>query len=48
VWALRVAARIIPFGGTAVRWHPGCRAAGGLDAVDDIAVILENATQPRP
>ena len=23
-------------------------AAGELDTVDDIAVILENATQPRP
>jgi hypothetical protein len=40
-------ARITPFGGTRpLRWRPGCRAAGGLDAVDDIVAIVKNAASP--
>jgi hypothetical protein len=29
-----------------LRWRPGCRAAGRLDAVDDIAAIMQNAVSP--
>jgi len=47
VWALGVAVRITLFGGTGrFGWRLGCRAAGGLDAVDDIAAIVENAASP--
>jgi hypothetical protein len=46
-WALHVAHGSTPFGGTRpLRWRPGCRAAGGLDAVDDIVAIVKNAASP--
>jgi hypothetical protein len=44
---LHVAARITSFGlHRPFRWRPGCRAAGGLDAVDDIEAIVKNAASP--